>query len=298
LEIDMSHASPLTPQPRASAPAPAVTSRQPTNAPGESVEQFQRLLESQPTEGSSRVATDKAVEGADDRVPVETNNDDEVGRGRRGDAAATAMPVDPRPFAPAQHAASVPASAPDARKEQQTLRDALSIDNGERSAVPGASIREAEAPRTSGTQVRQQQLWAQAQRETAAADKTTTPPQNMQVFDGSTLHVAPTAASPDASAVTAPRADNDFVMLLQNQCAQMYVAQGADPNNARMLLDLGHALPGSLVELARDGAFLRVRLHAADAQAGLLMDAQRERLVAALERSTRLGVVVDVVRAG
>jgi hypothetical protein len=191
-----------------------------------------------------------------------------------------------------------PASAPDAPKEPQTLRDALAID-GERTTAPGAPAHETDAPRSSGAQVRQQQLWAQAQRETTTADKTATPPQNVQAFDGSRLHVAPTAASPDASAVAAPRgADGDFVTLLLNQCSQMYVAPGADPNNARMLLDLGHTLPGSLVELARDGAFLRVRLHAADAQAGQLMDAQRERLVAALERSTRLGVVVDVVRAG
>jgi hypothetical protein len=295
----MSHASPLTPQPRAAAPASAVEPLQPTKASDESVEQFQRLLEPQPTEGPSRMAIDKTSPGVEDRAPAEIDNDDEVDRGRRGDAAATSTPVDPRSFAPAQLASSLPAPAPDARNEQQTLRDTLSIDKGERSAVPGASIRDADAPRTSGAQVRQQQLWAQAQRETAVADKTTTTPQNMQAFDGSaTLHVAPTAAPSDAGAVAAPRADNDFVTLLQNQCAQMYVAQGADPNNARMLLDLGHTLPGSLVELARDGAFLRVRLHAADAQAGQLMDAQRERLVAALERSTRLGVVVDVVRAG
>jgi hypothetical protein len=86
------------------------------------------------------------------------------------------------------------------------------------------------------------------------------------------------------------------VTMLQNLCSQMYVTQGPDPSNARMLLDLGHTLPGSLVELAREGAFLRVRLHAADTAAGALMEAQRERLVAALARSTRMGVLVDVVR--
>jgi hypothetical protein len=161
-----------------------------------------------------------------------------------------------------------------------------------RSGEPAAPASDADAPRSSGAQMVQQQLWAQAQRD-PAADKTAAPPVNVQAFDGVTPHVAPVTASPEAG----PRgASDDFVALLLNQCSQMYVSNGADANNTRMLLDLGQALPGSLVELAREGAFLRVRLHAADAQAGQLMDAQRERLVAALERSTRLDVVVDVVR--
>jgi hypothetical protein len=154
--------------------------------------------------------------------------------------------------------------------------------------------REPDAPRSSGAQIRQQQPWAQSQRE-AAPDNAAALLANVQAPGGAVA----VAASPYASAAPSARPDNDFVALLLDQCSQMYVAyvaQGPQANSARVLLDLGHTLPGSLVELAREGAFLRVRLHAADAQAGQLMDAQRERLVAALERSTRLGVVVDVVR--
>ncbi len=191
-----------------------------------------------------------------------------------------------------EHAAS-PALASPLAKEPQVPPDAPSIE-GEH--PPASGGRAAETDSGSGAQVRHQQLWAQAQRETAS-DKTAALPLNTQAFDGAALQTPRADATPDA--VATPRGGgNDFVALLLDQCAQMYVAQGADPNNARMLLDLGHTLPGSLVELARDGAFLRVRLHAADAQAGRLMEAQRERLVASLERSTRLGVVVDVVRAG
>jgi hypothetical protein len=62
-----------------------------------------------------------------------------------------------------------------------------------------------------------------------------------------------------------------------------------------MMLDLGQAMPGSLVELVREGAFLRVRLHGGDAAARELMGEHRERLVSMLERSTGLGVAVDVV---
>lgn len=190
---------------------------------------------------------------------------------------------DPRTHVPTPQSAASPAEA-------NALHDAPPA-TSEHTAT---SASDADAPRSSGAQVRQQQLWAQAQRDTAA-DKTATPPANVQAFDGATPHVASTAAPADAAA--APRgASDDFVALLLEQCSQMYVSPSGDANNTRMLLDLGQTLPGSLVELAREGAFLRVRLHAADPQAGQLMDAQRERLVAALERSTRLGVVVDVVR--
>jgi hypothetical protein len=203
---------------------------------------------------------------------------------KSGEPAALA---DPRTQAPAPQNAELPAAKPEQAADTKTPLVVIR----ERTATLASN---ADAPRSSGAQVRQQQQWAQAQRETTT-DKTATAPANMQVFDGATPHVASTPAPADAAA--APRgASGDFIALLQSYCAQMYVSPGAEANNARMLLDLGQTLPGSLVELARDGAFLRVRLHAADAQAGQLMDAQRERLVAALERSTRLGVVVDVVR--
>jgi hypothetical protein len=197
---------------------------------------------------------------------------------------------DPRTHVPSPQNAASPATEPEAQAEAKTLRDAVAA-AGEHTA---ASASDVDAPRSSGAQVRQQQLWAQAQRD-HAADRTAAPPANVQAFDGAPPHMAPTAAPAEAAA--APRgASDDFVALLLEQCSQMYVSNGADANSNRMLLDLGQTLPGSLVELARDGAFLRVRLHAADPQAGQLMDAQRERLVAALERSTRLSVVVDVVR--
>jgi hypothetical protein len=199
---------------------------------------------------------------------------------------------DPRADVPTPQSAAAPAAKPEATADAKTLREALAA----HSPRTAASASDADVPRSSGAQVRQQQQWAQAQRDTAA-DSPAAPPVNVQAFDGATPHVASAAAPPEAAAAAAPRgASDDFVALLLDHCSQMYVAQSGDANNARMLLDLGQTLPGSLVELAREGAFLRVRLHAADPQAGQLMDAQRERLVAALERSTRLGVVVDVVR--
>ncbi len=155
-------------------------------------------------------------------------------------------------------------------------------DGAGRAATPDAAT---------GAQVRQQQQWAQAQRDLSPDGAATLPSSN---------GLAPSVGTPAAAdAVRSPAAGDDFVALLQSHCARLYVATGSQAAGPpRMLLELGQTLPGALVELAREGAFLRVRLHAGDPQAAELMDTQRARLISALERSTQLGVVVDVVRPG
>jgi hypothetical protein len=211
------------------------------------------------------------------------------------DPLADALPV---PLSPLQ---SRPGAATTALQGQQF-----------RALVEAGPPATPEASPRSAAEVRQQHEWAavqrhQQQQQQQPADATTSareraamaPSSASEQAAGEAAATVPALAAPSPSEAQQPAGapvGNDLVGLLEQLCKQVYVTQDADPANARMLLDLGQTLPGSLVELARDGAFLRVRLHAADPAAGALMESQRERLEEALSRSTRLGVVVDVVR--
>jgi hypothetical protein len=61
------------------------------------------------------------------------------------------------------------------------------------------------------------------------------------------------------------------------------------------MLALDGALPGASVELLREGAFLHVRMRAANDATLRLLESKRHRLVAALGQSTTLQVSVEVI---
>jgi hypothetical protein len=154
-------------------------------------------------------------------------------------------------------------------------------------------------PMTRGADLLQQRQWADAQQRAAPDAAAKLALSASQAPAQADTSLAAWQPAPPASADTPQAAGAlrgaDFAALLQQLCSQMYVATPTDAGSGRMMLDLGQAMPGSLVELVREGAFLRVRLHGGDAAARELMGEHRERLLSMLERSTGLGVAVDVV---
>jgi len=104
-------------------------------------------------------------------------------------------------------------------------------------------------------------------------------------------------ANAQAGAAQADAAQNDEVAaLLQHFCANLYVADSQKPGMGHIMVDLGAALPGSSVEMTRDGVFLNVRLHAADDTMLRLMRGGSARLLDALNKSTGLVVRLDLVQ--
>ena len=101
---------------------------------------------------------------------------------------------------------------------------------------------------------------------------------------------APTPS--DAAALTER---TEIVELLEQMCSNLYVSGTSESRESRILLAMDAALAGAAVELIRDGAFLRARLHARNEVALQLMSAQREQLHAVLEQASQLYVSVDVV---
>ena len=98
-----------------------------------------------------------------------------------------------------------------------------------------------------------------------------------------------TSAEPKQAAATSVET------LLQTLCANLYLGQNAA--GGRMLLTLDAALPASAVELVREGAYLRVRVHARDDRSLRLISAARDELVSALSAYVPHGVLVEVVHA-
>jgi len=100
-----------------------------------------------------------------------------------------------------------------------------------------------------------------------------------------------------AAAAQADAAQNDEVAaLLQHFSANLYVADSPRAGTGRIMVDLGTSLPGSSVEMSRDGVFLNVRLHAADDAMLRLMRGGCARLLEALNKSTGLEVRLDLVQ--
>lgn len=103
--------------------------------------------------------------------------------------------------------------------------------------------------------------------------------------------------SASAAAAQAGAAQNDEVAaLLQHFSANLYVADSPRAGTGRIMVDLGASLPGSAVEMSRDGVFLNVRLHAADDAMLRLMRGGSARLLEALNKSTGLEVRLDLVQ--
>ena len=84
--------------------------------------------------------------------------------------------------------------------------------------------------------------------------------------------------------------------LLQSVCSKLYVAQaGMHAGKDHVMLDVGSMLPGSMVEMTRNGVFLHVRLHAADRKALQILERSGDRLMEILSKSTDLMVRLDMV---
>ncbi|HKE93843.1 MAG TPA: hypothetical protein VKB34_06020 [Povalibacter sp.] len=101
-----------------------------------------------------------------------------------------------------------------------------------------------------------------------------------------TLHVTP-SPEPDTATSLAP--------LLQSLCPTVFVGQNA--TDTRMLITLDGSSAAAAVELVREGARLRVRLHARDDRALRLMVSGTDALNDALAAATSLSVHVEVVSA-
>ena len=100
-----------------------------------------------------------------------------------------------------------------------------------------------------------------------------------------------------AAAAQAEAAQNEEVSaLLQHFSANLYVADRPRAGTGHIMVDLGATLPGSSVEMSRDGVFLNVRLHAADDAMLRLMRGGSARLLDALNKSTGLVVRLDLVQ--
>ncbi|WP_426337874.1 hypothetical protein ACN9MZ_15440 [Pseudoduganella sp. S-14] len=110
---------------------------------------------------------------------------------------------------------------------------------------------------------------------------------------------APTALYQEPAPAAAARAEvaqNDEVAaLLRHFSANLYVADRPKAGTGHIMVDLGASLPGSSVEMSRDGVFLNVRLHAADDAMLRLMRGGSARLLDALNKSTGLVVRLDLV---
>jgi len=111
---------------------------------------------------------------------------------------------------------------------------------------------------------------------------------------------APTALQQEVASAAAAHAEvvqNDEVAaLLQHFSANLYVADSPRAGTGHIMVDLGASLPGSSVEMSRDGVFLNVRLHAADEAMLRQMRGGSARLLDALNKSTGLVVRLDLVR--
>jgi hypothetical protein len=114
---------------------------------------------------------------------------------------------------------------------------------------------------------------------------------------GQTVPASGNEVDAQAGAAQAESAQNEEVAsLLQHFCANLYVADSQKAGMGHIMVDLGAALPGSSVEMTRDGVFLNVRLHAADDTMLRLMRGGSGRLLDALNKSTGLVVRLDLVQ--
>src|SRR5690349_7309682 len=110
--------------------------------------------------------------------------------------------------------------------------------------------------------------------------------------DSFAMSIDPASAPSDAPPVAAR---TEIVELLEQMCSNLYVSGASETRESRILLAMDAALAGAAVELVRDGAFLKARLHARNEVALQLMLSQREQLHAVLEQASQLYVSVDVV---
>ena len=97
---------------------------------------------------------------------------------------------------------------------------------------------------------------------------------------------------PSQSPVTT---QNEIAELLRQFCSALFVGDGATANGQRVWLALDSALPGAAAEFIRDGATLRVNLHARNAATLRTMTAQRDSLHRLLADATELSVQVAVI---
>ncbi|WP_426161452.1 hypothetical protein [Pseudoduganella sp. R-34] len=111
---------------------------------------------------------------------------------------------------------------------------------------------------------------------------------------------APAALQQEVASAAAAHAEvvqnEEVAALLQHFSANLYVADRPKAGTGHIMVDLGASLPGSSVEMSREGVFLNVRLHAADEAMLRQMRGGSARLLDALNKSTGLVVRLDLVQ--
>lgn len=91
--------------------------------------------------------------------------------------------------------------------------------------------------------------------------------------------------------------DHELTTLVERLCAEVYVGETSRASESRALLALQGALPGASAEIVREGAFVRVRLRAANDQSLERMQSRRHLLVDALTAPGSSSMVtVEIIR--
>ena len=90
-------------------------------------------------------------------------------------------------------------------------------------------------------------------------------------------------------------AQDEIAELLRRFCSALFVGDPSTASGKHVWLALDSALAGAAAEFIRDGAVLRVNLHARNASTLRLMTAQRDSLHRALADATDLSVQVAVI---
>lgn len=91
-------------------------------------------------------------------------------------------------------------------------------------------------------------------------------------------------------------ADEELTALLERMCTDMYVGERSRTSNPRLLLELDGQLAGVSAEIAREGAFLRVRVRTGSIEAYERMQARRAALVEGLAGHTRnVPVSIEII---
>lgn len=101
--------------------------------------------------------------------------------------------------------------------------------------------------------------------------------------------------APATDAKLATPAHQEVADLLQHFCNNLFVTEAGRADQGRVMLEIGASLPGAMVELVRNGAFLHVRLHATDRKTLQILERSRGGLIENLSDSTHLVVTVDAV---
>lgn len=98
--------------------------------------------------------------------------------------------------------------------------------------------------------------------------------------------------------VSAPVTVNETELqnLLEKFCNTLYLNPNAGLSNLNnIVLDVGRTLPGTMIEISQQGAFLNIKLYSSDQETLRAMKRDREKLSDGLSASTNLVVRVETI---